>query len=60
MGQTHEEGQGGAGSWVPWISLIFSLTWGDGGLVLTAGVAFQNGLGGRDCPGGPGHSGDEY
>ena len=36
-GQTHEAGQGGAGSWVPWISLIFSLTWGDGGLVLQQG-----------------------
>lgn len=22
-------GQGGAGPWVPWFSLIFSLTWGD-------------------------------
>lgn len=31
------QGREGAGSWVPWISLIFSLTWGDGGLVLRQG-----------------------
>ena len=30
-------GQGGTGSWVPWISPNFSLTWGDGGLVLQQG-----------------------
>ena len=47
-------GQGGAGSWVPWISLIFSRTWGDGGLVLQQGWLFLMAWGKGRAPVGQG------